>query len=505
MDYPIEMKERCLWKMLAPCYVPLEEVHKESGVPVHVLVDWLKKSRQEADAAGEYFKPKPVADDQSSSACNRLPKPNRQQLAMQDLELGLFLHFGMDTYTGECAGNGRSAPSVFNPTDLDCRTWMEAAKAMGARFAVLTTRHEEGFCLWPTKTTDYSIAHSPYKGGKGDIVREFVDACHAYGIVPCFYHSSYMDAHHIFKPEDSTAWHRDWFANTRKRLAEPGAAERFAELQAAQIKELLTEYGKIAYLWVDHIGETQGIMDPVAVGRFWQRIVAEARRWQPECLLLGYDVGLSEDLKHGGNVHSGRAAYPLWHAVKRDLHLAGLGWAIPDPINGSQFLTWESNTVFSGGWFWNGDWVKPVEEMVEHYYLTVGRGAYFLPNFAPDPRGRMTDKVLAHARAFGDRIRAIYARPLAAAEDVGGEIELALPARPFTHVELMEDMREGQKIGAYTIDVRRGGAWTTLAEGESVAHKHLHRLAPIQAEAIRFRCTKSFAEPVRMRRFAVYA
>ena len=314
-----------------------------------MLVDWLKASRQDADAAGEYFKPMSVADDQSSSACNRLPKPNRQQLAMQDLELGLFIHFGMDTYTGECAGNGRSAPATFNPTDLDCRNWMETARAMGARFAVLTTRHEEGFCLWPTKTTDYSIAHSPYKGGKGDVVREFVDACRAYDIVPCFYHSSYMDAHHIFKPEDSTAWHRDWFANTRKRLAEPGAEERFTEMEAAQIKELLTGYGKVAYLWLDHIGETQGIMDPLAVGRFWKRIAAEARRWQPECLLLGHDVGLSEDLTQKGNVHSGRAAYPLWHAVNRDVALAGLGWAIPDPVNGTQFLTWESNTVFSGG------------------------------------------------------------------------------------------------------------------------------------------------------------
>jgi len=116
----------------------------------------------------------------------------------------------------------------------------------------------------------------------------------------------------------------------------------------------------------------------------------------------------------------------------------------------------------------------------------------------------MTDKVLAHAREFGDRIRAIYAHPLAAAEDVGDGIELALPAGSFVHVEIMEDLSEGQKIGSYVIEVRRDGAWTTLAEGESVAHKRLHKVEPAQAEAVRFRCTKSFAEPVRLRRFAVY-
>ena len=500
----VEKKEECLRKMLAPFHVPVENVHRESGVPVHVLVDWLKTIRHGAAAAAQHFHPMPIADAQSANACNRLPKPNRQQLAMQDLELGLFIHFGMNTFTGESAGNGRSDPSTFNPTDLDCGNWMETARAMGARFAVLTTRHEEGFCLWPTRTTDYSIALSPYKNGRGDIVREFVDACRANGIVPCFYHASYMDAHHTFQAEDSAAWYRDWFTSMARRLAEPRLAERFAAMQEAQIRELLTEYGEIGYLWLDHIGETESILDPVAVGRFWGRIVEAARKCQPKCLLLGCDVGLSQDLDQGGSVHSGRAAYPLWHAVKRDVSFADLGFAIPDPVNGETFLTWETNTVFSGGWFWNGDQVKPVDEMVDHYHVTVGRGAYFLPNFAPDPQGRMTGKVLAHARAFGDRIRAIYANPLAAAENAGGVIELALPAEPFIHVEIMEDMREGQKIGAYMLDIRRNGAWSTLAEGESVAHKHLHKVPPTQAEAIRFTCTRSFAEPVQVRKFAVY-
>ena len=135
----------------------------------------------------------PLADALSTSEVNRLPKPNADQLAFQDLELGLFIHFGMTTFTDEGTGaRGSHPPEVFNPTALDCDNWMEVAKTMGARFAVLTARHEEGFCLWPTQTTDYSIRHSSYQCGRGDVVREFVDACRRHGIKPCLYHPSYI-------------------------------------------------------------------------------------------------------------------------------------------------------------------------------------------------------------------------------------------------------------------------------------------------------------------------
>ena len=450
-----------------------------------------------------------VADAISTSQVNRLAKPNAKQLAFQDLELGLFIHFGMNTFTGEgTGGKGDAPPCTFDPTALDCDNWMEVAAAMGAKFAVLTSRHEEGFCLWPTETTNYSVKHSAYKDGRGDVVREFVDACLRHDIKPCLYHSSYMDAHHIFKEGDPINWHKEWFHSTRKRLSEPGAAERFTQMQVAQIRELLSRYGDITYLWLDHVGETQGILDGDAIDTFWTAIIEEARRLQPDCLLLKADVGLSCEEEAQGFVHAGRAAYPLWYGSQKEDTAIGQGDPIPDPEGGDQFIVWESNTIFSGGWFWNGPNVKPVDEMIEHYYATVGRGATFLPNFAPDRRGLMTENVLAHARAFGDRVRSFNINnAIAETAGTGPSLELKLPSvRAVDHVVTMEDLREGQKIASYTIEARReDGAWVEVASGQSVGHKRIDRFPAIRADAMRFTCRRSFADPVNIRSFAALA
>ena len=450
---------------------------------------------------------RPLADGQSTKTDNGLPTPNAAQMAFMDLELGMFIHFGMNTFTGEgTGGKGTCSPELFNPTALDCDNWMEVAVAMGARFAVLTTRHEEGFCLWPTDSTDYSVKHSPYKNGRGDVVREFVDACRRHGIKPCLYHPSYMDAHHIFKIEDKITWHQEWFHSTNKRLSEPQAADRFTSMQVCQIRELLTRYNEIDYLWLDHIGETQGILNPDAVEAFWLAIVAEARRLQPNCLLLKNDIFFSRDLDVGGGVHGGRAAYPLWHRCRREDTPEGQGDPVSDPDGGNQFIVWESNTIFSGGWFWNGPAVKPVSDMIEHYYATVGRGSTFLPNFAPDRRGLMTDSVREHAVAFGDRVRSLTENALAETAGIGPALELKLPSvLAIDHVVIMEDLREGQKIAAYTLEAQhQDGTWSQIVSGRSVGHKRIDRFPKIRTNAVRFTCTQSFAEPVCIRSLAAF-
>ena len=125
----------------------------------------------------------------------KLAKPTPTQLAFQDLELGVFIHYRIDVYAEPSSPPGGTPASAFNPTELNVEQWVLAAKAMGATFAVLTARHEEGFCLWPTKTTDYSVKSSPYKGGKGDIVREFVDACRKHGLKPGLYNPPWINRH----------------------------------------------------------------------------------------------------------------------------------------------------------------------------------------------------------------------------------------------------------------------------------------------------------------------
>jgi alpha-L-fucosidase len=323
---------------------------------------------------------RPIEDDVSKNSVNALPKPNKVQLEFQELEMGLFIHFGMNTFSNEgTGGKGVSSPQLFRPTSLDCNNWMKIAKAMDARYACLTARHEEGFCLWPTTSTDYSVKNSPYKEGKGDVVKEFVEACRNHGIKPCLYHSSLMDSHHIFKEGDPNNWYKEWFHSTNKRLSEEGALEKFTRMQITQIRELLTNYGEITYLWLDHIGETQGILYPELVTKFWLDITDEISRLQPQCMILKADIFLSRDNNIGGGVHGGRAAYPLWHTSRRENSDSGLGDPIPDPEMGDHFISWESNTIFSGNWFWKGNHIKSLKDMKKHYYATVGRGSTFYP------------------------------------------------------------------------------------------------------------------------------
>ena len=160
--------------------------------------------------------------------------------------------------------------------------------------------------------------------------------------------------------------------------------------------------------------------------------------------------------------------------------------------------------------------MKTVDQMVDHYYRTVGRGSTFLPNFAPDPNGRMTDAVLERAQELGERVRAIHSRPIAVAEGVdGGVVELGTNGAPVMHIEIMEDLTGGQKVAAYRIDTLQDGTWDLLLQGESIGHKRLHKLGGVVADKIRLTCTRDFApspvaasyvaDRVGVRRFAAYA
>lgn len=190
-----------------------------------------------------------------------IARPTPQQLMFMDLELGLFIHFGLSTYTGQVSGDGKQPASMFNPSDLDCEEWMEVAKAMGARYAVLTARHEGGFCSWQTETTDYCVKNSPWCNGKGDVVREFVDACRKYDIKVGLYHTASHDAHH------------------RQLLS----AEEYASVQVQQITELMTNYGPIDYLWFDHHSGD----------KLWQSVDDQVRQLQPDCVIFGIDSWIS--------------------------------------------------------------------------------------------------------------------------------------------------------------------------------------------------------------------
>lgn len=295
-----------------------------------------------------------------------LAKPTATQLAFQDMEIGVFIHYSIDTYGSVHADMPATA---FNPADLDTEQWVLAAKAMGADYVVLTARHEQGFCLWPTATTDYSIKNSPYKGGKGDIVREFVDACHKHGLKPGLYTPPWIDDHFDRTQLGLDPTHGNGDID---KYDDPVMYGKVQKKEFQQLHELMTGYGPLVFFWADHYGRSDSLGSKSGGGKLrelYADIAKRSHKIQPNCLYFGPDV------EHVGN-EDGHTTYPLWNAVET---LDGTPYTI------STTYKWEGDNVgapwgqyyrprlgsttlgFStGGWMWTGPRVaQPFERQLQ--------------------------------------------------------------------------------------------------------------------------------------------
>jgi len=443
-----------------------------------------------------------------------LAKPSREQVAFADMEVGAFIHYGLNVYTGQDHGDGKNPASKFNPTHLDAEQWVLAAKALGAKYAVLTARHEGGFCLWPTKTTDYSIVNSPYKDGKGDIVKDFVEACRKHDIKPCLYHTAYHDARHIFQAEDNVRWGKVWDKISQKRFAEMDM-EEYTRVQLGQLTELLTQYGPITYLWFDHWG-----CAGLGAKELWTKVTKTVRQLQPDCLMLGPDVWLP------GN-ESGRVVYPMWNPVNTadgtvyTRPIATMKGKGPDQdglletdVNtGDPYgKFWRlrecptTNAFSRHRWFWHGPRDPlSLERRMDLYYRTVGLGANVIINLPPDNRGLVPDDLIAAANEMRREIERRLGTPVAQTSGCGKTVTLAWPgAKTIDHIVLMENIVNGQKVAEYVIEATIDGQWKRIVNGRTIGHKKIDRIKPITTNAVRFRCLKAIEGPAEIRSFAVY-
>lgn len=471
------------------------------------------------------------AEQETNSQAPVLAKPSAEQVAFMDMELGAFFHFDLNTFTGQEHGDGFEPASKFAPTALDVDQWVLTAKAMGAKYAVFTARHEGGFCLWPTATTDYSISNSPYKNGKGDLVREFVDSCRKHGLKVGLYHTAAYDAHATYKPEDKgqVIWGKSADALRQKRFDEMGeeGLRKYRQMQVTQLTELLTQYGPIDYLWFDHCGSHN------ATTHIWDAVIETARRLQPHCLIGGRDVTTP------GN-EAGWVAYPLWSGVYLGAKDTTQTISLPDgkrsiTINkrsGSPFgETWRireadtSGEIWTGGWFWHpGKKPKPsTNHFMDLYDRTIGLGANLIMNLPPDDRGLIQEDMAETARQFGAEVSRRFDHPIAVTTNIptGDTAELGWEKPcPIDTIVTMENFTEGQKIVSYSLEALVDGKWIPLkpantftnapaglnvAQGfETIGHKKIDRVEPVITNHIRFRCTQSLEAPVRLRSIAAY-
>ena len=440
---------------------------------------------------------------QSSS----LAKPTPEQLAFQELEFGVFVHYSIDAYAVRGLRQGQTPPSEFNPTDLDVEQWVLAAKDMGAKFMVFTARHEQGFCLWPTKTTDYSIANSPYQSGKGDIVRDFINACKKHGLIPGLYTAPWIDSH--WDEENGII-----ISNTGdiNKLNDESLYQKALQKEKEQIRELLSNYGPIFFLWDDHFGRSDALDDVRHGGRlreFYEEFTRYAHELQPDCLILGRDI------EHVGT-EEGVASYPLWNALNS---LDGTLYTVSDTYRwGHDNTGHPEGTIYrphispttsafsTGGWMWNRPRrPQPIERMMKVYYETVGRGAILIGNFAPDRRGLVDEEVVEGVRAFGVELKRRFSNPVAISEK-GNATKVIKFEKPqtFNHVISMEDLKNGQKIGGYTIEAKIDGQWKTIVTGQTIGHKCIDEFPNVTATALRFKVTDAISKPVVLRSLAVY-
>jgi alpha-L-fucosidase len=424
------------------------------------------------------------------------PRPTPQQLAWQRAELAMFVHFTVNTFTDGEWGDGTEDPRIFNPARLDARQWARTARAGGFRTMILTAKHHDGFCLWPTETTDHSVRSSPWREGRGDVVREFVDACRAEGLGVGLYLSP---------------WDRH----------EPsyGDSARYNDVYARQLTELLTRYGPLVEVWFD--GANGEGPNGKRQEYDWPRVDGIVRKLQPRALMFS-DAG--PDIRWIGN-ERGMAGDPNWCAVDpAAVPSPGIGGDAViralqhgDP-HGSVWRPGEADVSIRPGWFWHereDEKVRTAENLVELYCSSVGRNAGLLLNVPPTRDGLFHVTDVARIAEFGERLRATFATNLAAAArrsaSDGGkgdattgwvEVDLGRPAT-FDVACLQEAIEYGQSVARYSLQAWTGDAWTTFARGTTIGYKKLDRFSPVTASRVRLTIEAALDTP-RIQNLALY-
>ena len=302
----------------------------------------------------------------------------KEQLDFLNWEFGVFFHFGIRTfYEGHNDWDGIEMPlEGFNPDEIDCDSWIKTVKESGAKYAILVCKHHDGFANWPSKYTEYSIKNTPYKNGNGDVVRLFVDACRKYGIKVGLYYSPAQ-----FGSKDMNGKeYDDYFIN--------------------QISELLTEYGKIDYLWFDGCGSEGHEYDK-------PRIVNAIRSCQPDILIFNM---WDPDTRWIGN-EAGMA--PLCNKnIINSLSGFSINKAEEDNLDGSRFLPGECDvTIRAKNWFYSDNdahTLKSVDELMAIYFASVGRGANLLLNIGPDRNGKLPNADAERIIQFGNTVKELF-------------------------------------------------------------------------------------------------
>ncbi len=400
------------------------------------------------------------------------PRPTASQLAWQRDEFALFLHFGVNTFSDREWGDGTESPTSFTPSRLDARQWARAAKAAGAKAMILTAKHHDGFCLWPTETTTHSVRSSLWKRGQGDVVREFVDACRAEGLKAGLYCSPWDRNHKAY-----------------------GDSPRYNDVFIAQLTELLTRYGTINEVWFDGAnGEGPNGKRQVYD---WPRTWALVRKLQPKAVMFS-DAG--PDVRWIGN-ERGVAGETNWSTIRPDA-VPFIGASGDDVIralqeghaDGSVWRPGETDVSIRPGWFYHpgeDTKVKTVDQLVDLYFTSVGRNSKLLLNVPPTRDGLLHPTDVANLAGMRAALDARWAGVIAQASSAfrvtgptSGELTVRFNGpQQISTIDLREDIVEGQRVSKWTV-AANDGTPRDVASGTTIGYRHLRRITPTVVSAL---------------------
>jgi alpha-L-fucosidase len=405
----------------------------------------------------------------------RLAIPSPDQIAWQDLEVGMFVHFAPNTWQDVESDNLSTPLSAIDPKHLDTDQWAQTAVALGAKYIVFVAKHQGGFCMWQTHTTDYSIRNTPWRQGKGDVLADVATSCRKFGLKLGVY----------VCPRD------DHFgAKTGGICATPELQQRYNTMYREQLTEVLSRYGEMVEVWFD--GSTAAPVADILT------------RYQPHAMVF---QGPSATIRWVGN-EDGIAPNPCWNGISRADAKSGTATSLNSDPDGNTWMPSEVDvSIRRPDWFWsttNENKVLTVDQLLTIYYCSVGRGCQLLLNIPANRDGLLSQLDCDRAAAFGTHLRQRFAKPIAATSGSGEEIRISLPIpTKIDTVVLQEDTSKGERVREYRIEGRTNGEWSELGSGTSIGHKRIQPVKPATVDALRMVATVHKGTPY-LRTFAVF-
>lgn len=442
------------------------------------------------------------------------PLPSERQLAWHDLGYYMFVHFSINTFTDKEWGYGDESPSLFNPSQLDCRQWAKVAKDAGMKGIVITAKHHDGFCLWPSKYTEHSVKNSPWREGKGDLIRELRQACDEYGLKLGIYLSPWDRNSSVYGTPEYITYYRN------------------------QLRELLTEYGDIFEVWFDGANGGDGYYGGARETRRidnrtyydWPNTIQIVRELQPNAVIFS-DAG--PDVRWVGN-ERGIGSLTNWCLLNRDEMYPGgpfakiLGQGHED---GKYWVPAEVDVSIRPGWFWHAredTMVKSPEKLLDIYYTSVGRNCNLILNVPPDKRGlihendvksllgfkALLDREFANELARGKKVSASDTRgrkfspanvndgnpeTFWATNDNVTSADITIDLVKETEVNrilMQEYIKLGQRVQEFKVEALSDGNWKEVVKGTTIGYRIIRKFPTIKASKIKVTIMRSKACPV---------